>query len=79
MKDNGGHIPARIVGGPIEMRDYDYLRLAVDHDAVLPDGTTVRLPAGALLYMLAPGGRAEQGGGIAAKNERTLVPHDGDA
>lgn len=72
-------IHARIVGGPIEMRDYDHLRLAVDHDAVLPDGTTLRLPAGTLLYMLAPGGYVEQGGGLAAKNERTLVPHGGEA
>jgi hypothetical protein len=72
-------IPARIVGGPIEMRDYDYMRLAVDHDAVLPDGSTVRLPTGTLLYMLAPGGHVEQDRGLAVKNEKTLIPHGGDA
>lgn len=79
MKDNSDYIPARIVGGPIEMRSYDYLRLAVDHDAVMPDGSMARLPAGTLLYMLVPGGHVDQGGGVAAKNERTLVPHGDEA
>lgn len=72
-------VPARILGGPIEMRDYDYLRLAVDHDVVLPDGSTLRLPAGSLLYMLAPGGHVEQANGLAVKNESTLIPQGGDS
>lgn len=40
------------VAATVEGREDDYLRLAVDHDAVLPDGRTVSLPAGTLLYML---------------------------
>ncbi|WP_437309952.1 hypothetical protein [Sorangium sp. So ce388] len=79
MSEKMEPIPARIVGGPIEMRGYDHMRLAVDHDAVLPDGSTVRLPAGSLLYMLVPGGHVEQFGGLASKNERTPIPHGGEA
>lgn len=58
---------ATIVGGPIEMRDYEYLVLAVDHDAVMPDGTTVRVPAGTKLYTLSQCGVVHQRGGTANK------------
>lgn len=67
---------ATILGGPIEMRDYDYLRLAVDHEAQLPYGVdfpggasrAIYLPAGTTLKMMKPGGAATtQEGGTANK------------
>lgn len=42
-------IRANVVGGPIEMRDYDHLNLALRHTAVLPDGTTIDIPPGTKL------------------------------
>lgn len=72
-------IPARIVGGPIEMRDYDHLRLHVEHVAVLPNGATVDLPVGTLLIMKTPGGHVTQVGGLANKNESAADPRDGAA
>lgn len=45
----GGEIRATVVGGPIEMRDYDYLQLAQTHTAVCPDGSTLDMPPGTKL------------------------------
>lgn len=47
--------PRAIVGGPVEMRDYDCITLALDHRVEAPDTerTTV-LPAGSRLYMVKP-------------------------
>lgn len=70
-------IVGRVVGGPIEMRDYDYLRLAVEHTVVLPDGSQMTLPTGTLLIMNLPGGSIEQSGGSANKNERAGDARDG--
>lgn len=70
-------IPARIIGGPIEFRDYDHLRLAVEHTVVKPDGSTMTLPPGTLLIMNKPGGHIEQQGGTANKNEGAIDARDG--
>lgn len=72
-------IPAMIVAGPIEMSGYDHIRLAVDHEACLPDGTTVPLPAGTLLVMVTPGGVGLQYRGVAVKNPGAADSRDGDA
>lgn len=61
------------------MRDYDHIRLAVEHTAVLPDGSTLTLPAGTLLIMNLPGGKIEQSGGSANKQELARDARDGSA
>lgn len=42
-----------VVGGPIEMRDYDYIVLAQPHQLIMPDDTSDPIvPAGTRLVML---------------------------
>lgn len=71
-------IRATIVVGPIELRDYDHLRLAVEHEVVLPNGSTMTLPRGTLLIRLSPGGLS-QDGGLASKNTSAADARDGVA
>ncbi len=44
-------IEAEIVGGPIELQGYEFLTLAVNHTAILPNGKTMQIPAGTKLIM----------------------------
>lgn len=53
---NDKRAEADVVSGPIEMRGYDALTLAVEHLAVLPDGRTLQIPAGTKLIMITGGG-----------------------
>ena len=50
-------VRADIVGGPIEMRDYDYITLAQPHRLEYPAdalGFPTKLPAGTKLHMVKP-------------------------
>lgn len=70
-----------IKGGPIELSGYDTLDLPVDHLAILPDGGTVRLPAGTKLVMhnTAPGITGARYSGKATKLEAlTEVARDAE-
>jgi hypothetical protein len=60
---------ANVVGGPIELRDYDFLKLAQPHTAALPDGTAVELPAGTSLVRHRNGAAITQPNGLAAKGK----------
>lgn len=43
-----------VVGGPIEMRDYDYITLAQPHRLVMPNQPEPIVPAGTRLFMVKP-------------------------
>lgn len=70
---------ATIVGGPIQIRGYDHLRLEVDHTVVMPNGSTMQLPTGTLLIMNEPGGFVDQLGGVAKKDESLKDGRDGSS
>lgn len=78
-------IRTSVVGGgaPIVNSGYDYIRLVVDHDAVAPDGTRSRIPAGTRMYMPTSGvgDGYEQNCGVAAHlpGEDATDLRDGDA
>jgi hypothetical protein len=64
-------VRSKIGGGPIMNRGYDQLKLTVDHDATMPDGKPVRLPAGTILVMCEPGpGGYDQVGGDALRPDQ---------
>lgn len=58
-----------VLTGPVELRDYEFITLCEEHEAVLPNGATLRLPAGTKLVLLARGG----GGGIGLRFETGSV------
>ncbi len=67
-------VRAAVVGGPIELRDYDHLKLALPHTAVLPDGSTVELPAGTMLIRHGTGVAVEQPRGLASRGKPEPAP-----
>lgn len=69
-----------VVGGPIELRDYDYLTLAEDHTMVLLDGSTMHVAAGTKLIMnRRGGGPGIRYKGVASKGCAGDYPPEADA
>lgn len=67
-------IRATIVGGPIIMRDYDYLQLEQPHTAVFQDGTTIDLPPGVKLIRHGAGEGVKQSSGLASRGAANRPP-----
>lgn len=58
-------MPKDVLYGPIQARDYDTITLVVEHEAFLPDGTSMTIPAGTKLVMTCRSG----GGGPTVEYE----------
>lgn len=67
-------IPATIIGGPIELRDYDHLTIAQAHTIVFPNGTVIEAPAGTKLMRHCEGAAIRQMDGIATKGPAEEAP-----
>lgn len=74
MMTKSDPIRVSVVGGPIEMRDYDHLRLMVTHTAVLPDGSTIELAPGTMLVRHGGGVAIEQPNGLASRGAPEPAP-----